>query len=268
MIFKIFEEPKHLTHNEKFLLEKINEYPHKFLTLNIVDFSKEFFTTKSTLSRLVKKLNFDSVLDMKLYCQRELTKNGLYQLKPDENTASRIENLKTFNSYAIANTIDNIDFVAFNRVCRKISSAGKILLFGIGESYLACYDLANNLQKIGINAISCQEIHDVILKIPSFTKKDLIIIFSGIEDSKEVSFLLKHAALLKIRVILITADEEIKECFSEKIILKNICDCHHMVSSCFKASQIIIVDAILHEIYIANEKNSVISEKSVDLLNR
>lgn len=264
---KIFKEKNALTYNEKFLLDKINEYPHKFLNLNIVDFASEFFSTKSTLSRLIKKLGFESVLDMKLYCQRELTKSGLYQLEIDSDLPSRLNNLKTYNNYAITNTIENLDLKSFSQVCKRISLASKILVFGIRSSFLACYELATNLQKLGKNANAYDEIHETILKIASFNSHDLIIIFSKNANNKEVLFLLEKAKEMGIDSILITANESISENITYKILLKNMVKDKRIIATCSKTSQIVLADAILHEIYFMNKNNDQIINSAQKLMN-
>lgn len=265
---KIFKEIDRLTYNEKFLLEKINEYPHKFLNLNIIDFSEEFFTTKSTLFRLVKKLNFDSVLDMKLFCQRELAKKGLYQLEIDSTTQSRLNNLKTYNTYAIINTIESLDVKLFTLVCNKISGSRKILIYGIGSSFLASHELSISLQKININAFASDEIHETILKISSFNKDDLIIIFSKSAKNKEILFLLEQAKSLKIPSVLITGNEQIKDIFTYKILFKNMLKDRRIIATCSKTSEIIIADAILYEVYFMNKNNDVVLDTSLKLLKK
>lgn len=267
MSIKIFEYPKDLTHNEKFLLDKIHEYHHKFLNLSIVDFSKEFYATKSTLSRLVKKLHFDSVLEMKLHLQQELTKKGLYQLEIDSTLLSRLNNLKIYNNYAITNTIENLDLNLFDIVCKKIANAKKILIFGIRSSFLAVQELAINLQKIGINAFYCNEIHESILKISNFNKNDLIIIFSKNAKNKEIMFLLKEAKNLEFETVLITANEEIKDVFTYKILLKNMIKDKRIIATCSKTSQLVIADAILHEVYFMNKNNDAYLDKSMKLVS-
>lgn len=265
---KIFKATPDLTYNESFLIEKINEYPHKFLNLNIVDFSKEFFTTKSTLFRLVKKMNFDSVLDMKLYVQQELAKKGLYQLEFESTVNSRLNNLKTYNTYAIINTIENLDVKMFVRVCKLISKSRKILLFGIGSSFLACHELAINLQKININAFASDEIHETILKISSFNDNDLIIIFSKSSKNKEILFLLEQMLDLKLKSVLITANQEINKGFTYKILLKNLEKNCRIIATCSKTSELVIADAILHEIYFMNKNNDLVLNKSLALLDK
>lgn len=266
MISQIFKTTDKLTYNEKFLLEKINEHPHKFLNLNIVDFSEEFFTTKSVLFRLVKKLNFESVLEMKLFCQQELAKKGLYQLEIDSTPQSRLSNLKTYNTYAIINTIESIDVNLFTLVCKTISESRKILLYGIGSSFLACRELSINLQKININATASDEIHETILKISSFNNEDLIVIFSKSAQNKEILFLLEQTKKLNIKSVLITANEEIKQNFTYKILFKNMLKDRRIIATCSKTSEIIIADAILYEVYFMNKNNDLVLDTSLKLL--
>lgn len=266
MISQIFKTIDKLTYNEKFLLEKINEHPHKFLNLNIVDFSEEFFTTKSVLFRLVKKLNFESVLEMKLFCQQELAKKGLYQLEIDSTPQSRLSNLKTYNTYAIINTIESIDVNLFTLVCKTISESRKILLYGIGSSFLACRELSINLQKININATASDEIHETILKISSFNNEDLIVIFSKSAQNKEILFLLEQTKKLNIKSVLITANEEIKQNFTYKILFKNMLKDRRIIATCSKTSEIIIADAILYEVYFMNKNNDLVLDTSLKLL--
>ncbi|MGL5590700.1 MAG: MurR/RpiR family transcriptional regulator, partial [Metamycoplasmataceae bacterium] len=175
----ILKTDSSLSELEKKIVQEINSNPASFLSLNIVEYAKSIFTTKSSISRLSQKLKFSSILEMKLFVNQELTKQQLsYNIGSDTSIEDRINNLRSYNNYAINETLMNLDLKNFQKICKEISNAKKIIIFGVGSSYLATLELATNLQKIGFNVVALSDVHNSILKVAHFTKNDLLICFS------------------------------------------------------------------------------------------
>ncbi|MGL5592134.1 MAG: MurR/RpiR family transcriptional regulator [Metamycoplasmataceae bacterium] len=264
----ILKTDSSLSELEKKIVQEINSNPASFLSLNIVEYAKSIFTTKSSISRLSQKLKFSSILEMKLFVNQELTKQQLsYNIGSDTSIEDRINNLRSYNNYAINETLMNLDLKNFQKICKEISNAKKIIIFGVGSSYLATLELATNLQKIGFNVVALSDVHNSILKVAHFTKNDLLICFSKSGKTKEVLFLNEATKSIGGKTLLITAEKDNLKNVDFTINLKDLTKDNRIIATSSKISQIILADAIFLEIYLST-KNVEKIENERELLNK
>lgn len=257
-----------LSELEREIVQEINTNPSQFLLLNIVNYSKSIFTSKSSISRLSQKLGFANILEMKLFINQELTKQQLsYNIISDISIDDRINNLRSYNNYAINETLINLDLQNFSRICNEILNAKKMVIFGVGSSYLAALELATNLQKIGLNVVASNDVHNSILKVAHFNKEDLLICFSKSGTTKEVLFLNESAKSIGGKTLLITAKKDKSKNVDFTINLMDLVKDNRVIATSSKISQIILSDAIFLEIYLLIKNNEKM-ENEKKLLNK
>jgi DNA-binding MurR/RpiR family transcriptional regulator len=250
------------------IVKEININPSQFLLLNIVDYSKEIFTSKSTISRLSQKLGFSTILEMKLFINQELTKQQMsYGISSNNTVDDRVNNLRSYNNYAINETLINLDLDNFSKICKEIINARKIIIFGVGSSYLASLEMATNLQKIGLNVVGSNDVHNSILKVAHFNNDDLLICFSKSGTTKEVLFLNECVKSVGGKTFLITANNEKLKNIDLTINLRELEKNVRVIATSSKISQIILSDAIFLEIYSLINKNNQI-EKEIEFLKK
>lgn len=231
------------------IVEAINSDPYKFISMGIIEYAKFIYTSKSCITRLVEKLGFKSLFEMKLFIQKELTKRDFsYNLTDNSTLLSRIQNLRAYNNYAINETLTYLKLEEFGNVCKKIVKAQRLLFFGVSSSYLAANELANNLQRIGVNATATNDIHNAILKVATFSGHDIIITFCKSGATKEVVFLNEITKVMHATTIMITSKEGQLAHVDHVILLKDIQKQHRMIATSSKISQIVIADAIFFEV--------------------
>lgn len=214
---------KNLNEIERDILNKINQKPMEFLDNNIIDISKTFYYSKSSISRLSQKMGFKHLKDMKLYINTKLSMLDLYSVNKDElDIKDRINNLKTYNIYAINETLSNIDANNVQSICKRIMKANKIFTYGLGSSFLAAQEMSENILKLGINSIAKHDLHNLLLALSSANKDDLLFLFSKSGENKEIIFLIKICDELNIDICLITCNETLSEKVKYKIIMKDL----------------------------------------------
>ena len=245
------------------IVKEININPSQFLLLNIVDYAKEIFTSKSSISRLSQKLGFTTILEMKLFIKQELTKIEMsYNISSNTSLDDRINNLRSYNNYAINETLINLDLKNFSKICQEIFKAKKIIIFGVGSSYLASLELATNLQKIGLNVVASNDVHNSILKVAHFNEKDLLICFSKSGTTKEVLFINQCVKNVEGKTLLITANQKKLKNIDFKINLMDLAKNMRVIATSSKISQLILSDAIFLEIYLlTNNQDKIQQEK-------
>ncbi|WP_027119574.1 MurR/RpiR family transcriptional regulator [[Mycoplasma] testudinis] len=256
-----------LTSVELKTIELINQNPEPLLVEKIEAAASYYLTTKSSLFRLAQKLQFHNYLEMRLYVQKEWTKQKFFLINQEKTFKSRLNNLKAYYLYAINETIDSLDQECFLKVCNVLNKAGRVLSFGIRSSFLAASDLAINLQRIRKQAFAYQDIHNSILEIASFKQNDVVIFFSESAVTKEILFLLTECVRLKIKTIIITSNPNPDKRFTYHLITKNISNKERLVAIFSKSAQIIVSDAIFRELYYLHESNDKYMEENYKILD-
>lgn len=249
---KIFDTDKieNLNESEKEILEHINKNPDAFLDGNIVDLAKFFYSSKSSISRLSQKLGFKYLIDMKLYVRGKVALNEFYDINNGNDTVSIINNLRAYNMYGINETLQKIDIKVIQNVSKAISKANRIFCFGLGSSYLPAYELSSNLLKLGINAVSTNEIHKFLLAAPlSSNNKEIVVLFSKGAKNKEILYILKVCNDLKIDAVLITHNDDDKLDVKYKILFSDLKKDKRLIATSSKISMLAIVDLIYYEIF-------------------
>lgn len=248
---KIFDVSKieNLNESEKEILESINNNPVAFLDNNIVDFSKLYYSSKSSVSRLSQKLGFKYLIDMKLFVRGRMAINEFYDVNNGDDTTSIINNLRAYNMFGINETLLNINIKDIQNICSEITKAKRVFCFGLGSSYLPAYELSSNLLKLGINSTSTNEIHKLLLALSSSGNQEILILFSKSAKTKEILYLIKVCKDLEINTVLITHNDQDKIDVKFKILISDIKKNKRLIETSSKISMIAIVDLIYHEIF-------------------
>ncbi|MDE7099957.1 MAG: MurR/RpiR family transcriptional regulator, partial [Malacoplasma sp.] len=267
--FEIFEISKYenLKEMEKELLGFINENPYALLDNDIITASKILYSSKSNISRLSKKIGFKHLIDMKLYMQATIALHELYDVKKENDTESRISNLKAYNIYAINETLTNIEIKTIKDIAKDIKLANRVFCFGIGSSFLPAYELSSNLMKLGINCTSTTDIHNLLLALSHSKWKDFLIIFSKSGKGKEITFLLKVCENLKIDVAIITTNQEDLK-VKYKILMSDLDKHKRIIATSSKICMLAICDVIYYELYSADEYADESLSIGIDLLEQ
>ena len=261
---KIFENNHQYSYVENEIINAINDDPLTFLANNLIEYSQKINCSKSAISRLVKLLNFTNFNQMKLFVQEQLILNSFYYDINQNNTMSlRINNIKSYNNFAINKTIEAIKLEDLKIIIDQIIGAKTIHLFGVGSSYLAAYELANNLLKINFNVSCSQDIHNSILTIANFQANDFLILFSKSGTTKEINFLIEQMKNKSANILLITANEKIKTKDNFFVIHhKEINKDYRIIATSSKICQLIISDIIFYEIFFQSQKNMQLIENT------
>ncbi|MBD5445764.1 MAG: MurR/RpiR family transcriptional regulator [Mycoplasma sp.] len=268
--FKIFDIDKisNLNESEKEMLEHINSNPVSFLDNNLIDCSKLFYSSKSSISRLSQKLGFKYLIDMKLYIRGKIAVNELYDVTNGNDTVSIVNNLKAYNIFGINETLINIDIDTIKNVCKEITKAKRVISFGIGSSYLPAYEFSCNLLRLGINSASTNDIHNFLLIISSSNKNETVVVFSKSARNKEILYILDVCKEIGINVVLITNNSEDNLDVKFKILINDIEKSKRLIATSSKISMLVIGDLIYHELFRMGKNYDVYLKKSKELLDR
>lgn len=260
---KIFDISENYSIVENEIINKINENPNEFVELDLISYSKKINCSKSSIQRLVKLLNFESLFSMKQYVNESIIFNDLYfNIKDNETAKNRINNIKSYNNFAINETIMNLDIKNLSKIVSRISKSKQILVFGVGSSYLATIEFSNNMLKLGFAISASNDIHNSLLILSNFSKNDLLILFTKSGITKEIKFFKKNKSRFLFDILVITANENYANDFKYKIIHKEMEKKDRIIATSSKICQLIISDIIFYEIfYLKNNKKIVEKNK-------
>ncbi|WP_022935482.1 MurR/RpiR family transcriptional regulator [Mesomycoplasma moatsii] len=260
---KIFNNSESYSIVENEIINRINDNPKEFVELDLVSYSKKINCSKSAIQRLVKLLNFESLFSMKQYVNESIIFNDLFfNIKDNITTKDRVNNIKSYNNFAINETIMNLDIKNLSKIISKICKAKQILVFGIGSSYLAATEFSNNMLKLGFSISASNDIHNSLLILSNFSKTDLLILFTKSGVAKEIQFFKKNKQEFLFDILVVTANENYAKEFKYKIIHKDMEKKERIIATSSKICQLIISDIIFYEIfYQKNDKRIIENNK-------
>ncbi|HLN63379.1 MAG TPA: MurR/RpiR family transcriptional regulator [Symbiobacteriaceae bacterium] len=172
-----FEERVHqfeykLTDTDDQIVAYILKNKAAVVTLSIQRLAEIFFTVPNTLSRLSKKLGYDGFSQLKNSLKDEIHGE---QAEPQDSLQSNIR--KTF---------ELIDPEKMAIVARMIHGAGRVLLFGVGDTAPFCALLAKHLKIAEKEAEFHVHRHETMEEIELLTAHDLLFIISLSGETAQV----------------------------------------------------------------------------------
>ena len=259
-----------LSNSEAYLAQYINQNPEIFITEKINDIAKKANVSTSTITRLSKKLGYQSLKDFQLEVSNKhnFAKQN-YDFIDETNTNAIINNLKLYHSYSLNETFDDLDSKEIDKLVAKMKVANKILLYGVGTSYMACRELANNLEKIGMDIILNTNYHQQLLHFAKLDQNSIVLLISKSGMSKEIQFLIQKSKENNIQCGLITSSLSFKNVDKVDYLLnfKTYEDNQKLTSISCKLSQLVVVDLIFMELFKTNiEQNAKNLEIGYDLI--
>ncbi|AHF61414.1 hypothetical protein P344_06195 [Spiroplasma mirum ATCC 29335] len=255
--FKILEinNPQN-THSDLTIIDFINNETEYFINNNIQKIAQKCYVSTASISRFANKNGFQTFRKLQQYVhEKNEWQKKHYRLSTGTQLQDSINNITTYNIYAINETVQNIQHQQLEVLVNDIIQANRILIFGVGSSWIACEELANNLQKIGVNIACNKDFHTQLLTIPGLTANDQIILFSKSGRTREILEILKIAFNYKIPVTLITSNLNCgyEKYLHNKILFRTLKQISRYSAVSSKIIQLLFVDIVFNQII---EKNS------------
>ncbi|WP_241208166.1 MurR/RpiR family transcriptional regulator [Spiroplasma melliferum] len=236
-----------LTDTEISVIEQIFQNPLLFTSKTITELAKAYYVSESTITRMAKHLGFKNIKELQMHIYERLNfLNKNYETNETMNLKDIANNMRVYYSYSIHETIDNIDLEVLDRLINDIVLKKRIFAFGIGASFLACRVLHSNLNMIGYNCYTTENIHSLMVTLSNAEADDLIIIFSKSGKTNEVVNIINLANKLNIDVALVTNNPNIDELY--KIKHKILFEVHTKENERFPALSSKIVQILISDI--------------------
>lgn len=212
-----------VTKSDKLLIAYIKENIEDVFYKPISQIAKESNIGEATITRFVKKMNFNGLQDFKVTLAQEIStmnkKNIINKnIQNDEPALDTAKKLLSSNITTLENTVEIINSTDVHNCARLIINAKKVYFIGIGYSGIIAQDSNYKFMRIGLNCVSFDSSHTMIMMSSIMEEGDLIVAISHSGETEEIIKTVKLARVNNAKIISITENKN-----SE---LKDISDVH------------------------------------------
>ena len=198
VLLRIKELRDTFTPSEKTIADYIVNNIKEACDMTIRDLAVKTNSSPSSLVRFCRKLGFDGYQDFNkclLYNAASIAQEKLTivdkAINLDDSPKSIIQKITAYNIQSLEETINFIDVDTISFCADLIKKAKKILIFGLGFSYLTAKDLYIKLLRLNLPVVSNEDYHSQLISATSSTNEDIAFIFSYSGKTKEMLNIIK-----------------------------------------------------------------------------
>lgn len=256
-----------VTKSDKILMKYIKENIEYVSYMPISQIAKESNIGEATITRFSKKMGFSSLQDFKVTLAQEISINNKSKtiinsnIENDEPAIDTAKKLLSSNITTLEKTVDLINDQDIHNCANMIINARRIYFVGIGYSGIIAQDSNYKFMRIGLNCMSFDSSHTMIMMASIMEAEDLLIAISHTGETDAIIKTVELAKQNNVNIISITQNQESKlkdrsdinlAYVSEETILET-----GSISS--KLAQIFLLDLIYTQ---------VVKEKSSEAIDR
>ena len=180
--------------SEKKIADWLFENPNEILPLSIVDLADRCGCSEATIVRFAKKLGFSGYQGLKISLAQETNSTSVSTNITNNDSLEEIYDKVCNDIYcSLERTKMVLNTDTLEEVCKKISSAEKIVIFGLGNSASIALDASHKLLRTGCNAHAYSDNHMQVIVASHLTSNDVAIGISHSGSSKDIVEALKIA---------------------------------------------------------------------------
>ena len=190
---------------EKRIADWLTENPGEILPLSIVDLADRCSCSEATVVRFAQRLGFSGYQELKISLAQETNSTSVSTNITSNDTMEEIYDKVCNDIYcSLERTKLVLDSTSLENVCKCISSADKIVIFGLGNSASIALDASHKLQRTGCNAYAYSDNHMQVIAASHLTQNDVALGISHSGSSKDIVEALKIAKEAGAATIAIT----------------------------------------------------------------
>lgn len=147
--------------SERKIADYILSDPHSVLPLTITQFAEKAGCGTATLVRFSKRLGFEGYQALKLSIAQEIsTLSAENEASFTDESCYSIFSRKLRDALiALQETRFTLDPASMETAAKKIMSAKRIVIFGLGNSAAIAHDAQHKFLRIGLHAVACSDNH-------------------------------------------------------------------------------------------------------------
>ena len=212
------------TKSDKLLIDYIKNNIEEVSYKPISQIAKESNIGEATITRFSRKMGFNGLQDFKVTLAQEISSSSNKKhiinsnIENNESAIDTARKLLTSNVNTLENTVDIINSEDIHNCAKLIINAKRIYFVGIGYSGIIAQDSNYKFMRIGLNCVSFDSSHTMIMMASIMEKGDLLIAISHSGETEEIIRTVELAKANQVDVIAITENKE--------SVLKDISDVH------------------------------------------
>lgn len=213
-----------VTKSDKILIEYIKNNIEDVFYKPISQIAKESNIGEATITRFSKKMGFSGLQDFKVTLAQEISSLSKSRniinsnIENNEPVIDTAKKLLATNISTLESTVDIINGSEIHKSAQLIINAKRIYFIGIGYSGIIAQDSNYKFMRIGLNCLSFDSSHTMIMMASIMQKGDLVIAISHSGETEEIIKTVEMAKQNEVDIISITKKKESS--------LKSISDIH------------------------------------------
>lgn len=191
-----------LSKSDRKLIEYFLRYGLEACSASISEISNNCGVSHATVTRFARKFDYKTLKDFKIALAQDLgardTGNSLLTPSIDLKDSSEItsQKLLQLNVTMLTKTSQDLDYDAVKTMVKAIVCSRRVFFFGIGSSGMIARDAARKFSRLGIDARSPADSHEMMMSAALILKEDFALFISTSGQTVEI---LKAAALCRQR---------------------------------------------------------------------
>lgn len=189
---------------EKSIISYIINHPNNVVEMTLEDFSKETYTSRSTISRFCKKHGYDGfnslkmqlAIELNLFLKDEYAMNASLPFEKGTDTLAVIDHMTSQNTFSMLETMRANPVEKLEKLVDKFMHAKNIVLLGVQFSGIVTHDAYLRFSRIGLQCKSFTNESDILTYSFFADPDDVVLAFSY---SGKTSVILKAAGYIKNR---------------------------------------------------------------------
>lgn len=178
-----------MTASERKITDTILKAPREVIHLSITGIAQQANVSDATVVRLCKRLGMQGYQELKLTMAQELvtSTDRIYEdVREDDTTDLVLDKVFLATKRALEYTLSVIDRRQFEGAVEAIAKAGKVFIFGCGNSAAVAMDLQHKLMRIQINATAYVDAHMQCISSIQLRMGDVCVAISHSGSSRAV----------------------------------------------------------------------------------
>ena len=164
----------HMTRTEKRIADYVSEHRNEVMEQTISELAAGVGSSEITISRFCKKLGFSGLQSFKIALAAELRQTDTVYRDITGNDGTELILQKIFRNIAegLQDTLKLLDAAALDRAVDQICRAGRIAVYGFGNSATVCRDIETRFLRFGMVVQAYSDAHQQVTSASLLTPHD------------------------------------------------------------------------------------------------
>lgn len=179
---------------EKRVADWISENPGKIISLSIIELAELCKCSEATIVRFSKRLGLGGYQELKISLASEGGGSTVStNITADDSAFQMYEKVCNDIYLSLEKTKKSLSPDALSLAADKICNAGKIVIFGLGNSASVAIDASHKFLRAGLNSLAYTDNHMQVIAASHLKENDVAIGISHSGSSKDIVDALKTA---------------------------------------------------------------------------